>query len=337
MKLTSVVRRSIVTLMVAAVVGCTAAPRVRPVKGGDVNEGAGSITQARKFLQGRWSLESFEVFPPGKRAITLKGSGMLNYDEFGNLRIEIRADDQVAQLLRAAGIDIQDGKDLVRRTDDRRHAEPHAQLHPRRPGRRRPGSRPVVAQPPALLGGEGGPAVPVHQGCQRDDPLDGTLEENAVARQRTSAPAYRLRQPQHELIAVVGDDEPEQHRERAEAEAAKGVSGRAKSFPSRLSTAAARGVGGRRETPMKIPYTQTGVRRSAGVLLLAAVTACSGRQEAPPPAAATTPCDGGGDSTRSRRAHPGNGLTVRRSSGSRAPRDGQAVHRRLRRDWSSAA
>ena len=103
-------KRSIVALMLASVAGCTAAPRQRPVKGGDVSEGAGSITQARKFLQGRWSLESFEVFPPGKAPITLNGSGMLNYDEFGNLRVEIRADDQSAQLLRAAGIDIQDGK-----------------------------------------------------------------------------------------------------------------------------------------------------------------------------------------------------------------------------------
>ena len=41
--------------------------------------------------------------------------------------------------------------------------------------------------------------------------------------------------------------------------------------------------------------------------------------------------DAGGDAVRGRSAHPGNGVAVRRPSGSRAARDGQAVHRRLRR------
>ena len=39
----------------------------------------------------------------------LKGPGTLNYDEFGNLQIEIRADQASSDLLRAAGIDIRDG------------------------------------------------------------------------------------------------------------------------------------------------------------------------------------------------------------------------------------
>ena len=77
---------------------------------GPVAEGAGSLTAARKFLQGRWALESFEVFPPGKAPIVLKGAGSLNYDDFGNLQIEIRTDEASADLLRAAGIDIRDGR-----------------------------------------------------------------------------------------------------------------------------------------------------------------------------------------------------------------------------------
>ena len=31
--------------------------------------------------------------PPGKAPIFLKGSGVLNYDDFGNMRMEIRADE----------------------------------------------------------------------------------------------------------------------------------------------------------------------------------------------------------------------------------------------------
>ena len=49
------------------------------------------------------------MFPPGKPPITLKGSGTLNYDQFGNLRIEIRADEKSADLLRAAGVETRDG------------------------------------------------------------------------------------------------------------------------------------------------------------------------------------------------------------------------------------
>jgi hypothetical protein len=89
--------------------GCTAAPRQRPVELGPVGEGAGSLTAARKFLEGRWTLESFEVYPPGKAPIVLKGSGTLTYDEFGNLKMDIRADQASSDLLRAAGIDIRDG------------------------------------------------------------------------------------------------------------------------------------------------------------------------------------------------------------------------------------
>ena len=50
------------------------------------------------------------MFPPGKAPIVVKGQGSLNYDEFGNLQIEIRADQATSDLLRAAGIDIRDGR-----------------------------------------------------------------------------------------------------------------------------------------------------------------------------------------------------------------------------------
>lgn len=82
------------------------APRARPIKGGPVDEGAGSLTTARKYLEGRWLLQSFDVYPPGEAPITLKGAGTLTYDDFGNLAMEIRADQAASDLLRAAGIDI---------------------------------------------------------------------------------------------------------------------------------------------------------------------------------------------------------------------------------------
>ena len=107
--LRSALKQSVAALVMVAAAGCAAAPRVRNVEGGDVNEGAGTVAAARKFLQGRWALESFEVFPPGKPPIVLKGEGSLNYDEFANLRIDIRTDQKTSDLLRSAGIDTNDG------------------------------------------------------------------------------------------------------------------------------------------------------------------------------------------------------------------------------------
>ena len=105
----SVCKWSVLAVVLASAAGCLGGPRQRPVKGGPVDEGPESITAARKFLEGRWALEEFHVFPPGKPAITLTGSGSLNYDEFGNLRIEIRADEKSADLLRAEGVEMKDG------------------------------------------------------------------------------------------------------------------------------------------------------------------------------------------------------------------------------------
>jgi hypothetical protein len=99
----------ILTVGLIPAAACTGSPSQRPVKLGPVAEGAGSLTAARKFLEGRWTLESFEIYPAGKPPMTLKGSGTLTYDDFGNLRMEIRADQAASDALRAAGIDIRDG------------------------------------------------------------------------------------------------------------------------------------------------------------------------------------------------------------------------------------
>jgi hypothetical protein len=92
-----------------ALAGCAAAPRTRPVKMGDVDTGPGTLTAARKYLEGRWSLLSFEVHPPGKDPIQLKGSGTLNYDAYSNLDIEIRTDPETGARLGQAGITLDQG------------------------------------------------------------------------------------------------------------------------------------------------------------------------------------------------------------------------------------
>ena len=97
-----------IVLVVAAASGCRGAAGENPPKGGPVETGKGSLTTARKFLEGRWSLESFQVLPPGKPSVNLKGQGTLVYDDFGNLDVQIRTDEQSADALRAAGIEIHD-------------------------------------------------------------------------------------------------------------------------------------------------------------------------------------------------------------------------------------
>jgi len=81
----------------------------RTPKGGAVDTGPGTLAAAREFLKGRWLLESFEVRLPNEPIVTLKGGGILTYDEVGNLSMNIRADEKSSDILRAGGVDIRDG------------------------------------------------------------------------------------------------------------------------------------------------------------------------------------------------------------------------------------
>jgi hypothetical protein len=103
------VKRVLIVSATVIAAACAPAPRQRPVELGPVDTGAGSLTEARKYLEGLWTLESFEVYPPGKGPVPLKGTGTLVYDDFGNLKMDIRADEASADVLRAAGIEIADG------------------------------------------------------------------------------------------------------------------------------------------------------------------------------------------------------------------------------------
>jgi len=99
----TIVMRVIVLLALAAT-GCTAPA------GAPVATGPGTLQAARKYLEGRWTLISFEVSPPNTAPIQLKGQGTLSYDAFGNLDMQIRvSDDRVADELARAGVPLTDG------------------------------------------------------------------------------------------------------------------------------------------------------------------------------------------------------------------------------------
>jgi hypothetical protein len=76
---------------------------------GPVDKGPGTLTAARKYLEGRWTLLSYEIFPPGEKPVRLEGKGTLFYDDFGNLEMDIRVDGKTALVLEGVGIPTTDG------------------------------------------------------------------------------------------------------------------------------------------------------------------------------------------------------------------------------------
>jgi hypothetical protein len=102
-------RAAILAGVLAAAVACAASDRQRPISMGPVPTGAGTTSSARKFLEGRWILESATITPPGAQAIAIKGTGVLTYDDFGNMEMNIKTDEASSDLLRAGGIAITDG------------------------------------------------------------------------------------------------------------------------------------------------------------------------------------------------------------------------------------
>lgn len=100
-----------IAFVVLAIVlpACAAAPRTRPVELGSVDTGAGTLAQARMYLKGRWNLQSFTLTPPGQAPVTMVGSGFLDYDDFGNLEMELRPDAASARRLEQAGMPVEGG------------------------------------------------------------------------------------------------------------------------------------------------------------------------------------------------------------------------------------
>ena len=70
------------------VTGCTAAPRVRPVKMGDVDTGAQSMEAVRQQLKGTWQLVSLEVASPSGALTPAQANGQLTFDDYGNLAMK---------------------------------------------------------------------------------------------------------------------------------------------------------------------------------------------------------------------------------------------------------
>ena len=82
----------------------------KPIGRGPVDTGAGTLAAARKYLEGRWELLSFEVPCPGRDAIQLNGDGTLLFHGIGTLAMESRTAETTGQALSEAGIPNEKGR-----------------------------------------------------------------------------------------------------------------------------------------------------------------------------------------------------------------------------------
>ena len=91
-----------------------ASPPSQRIRLGTVDKGPGTLSAARKYLEGRWDLVSYDLFPPDKEAVQLKGKGTLIYDDFGNLEMDVRVDEETARTLDELGIRTNNGTLLTK-------------------------------------------------------------------------------------------------------------------------------------------------------------------------------------------------------------------------------
>jgi hypothetical protein len=91
-------------MVVLAAAACAPASWRRPPTLGTIDTGPGSLTEARTYLKGRWTLLSWRFFPADQPPLELDGSGTLLYDAFGNMDIEIRVDEATGEFLDREGI-----------------------------------------------------------------------------------------------------------------------------------------------------------------------------------------------------------------------------------------
>jgi hypothetical protein len=83
MKLQRAIPAFAVTVVLSS---CAPAPIYKPIKGGDVDTGPGTLESVRRQFEGTWALTSYEIYQNGKRQ-RVPATAQLKYDEFSNLTI----------------------------------------------------------------------------------------------------------------------------------------------------------------------------------------------------------------------------------------------------------
>jgi hypothetical protein len=99
-------RRSLVGLLCLAIAvsACAARERQRPLQTSRIEQGAGTLEEARKALEGRWELMTLNVATADGRKAAIEATGLLTSDAFGRLAIEYRMSDAGQKTLEGMGI-----------------------------------------------------------------------------------------------------------------------------------------------------------------------------------------------------------------------------------------
>jgi hypothetical protein len=84
--------------------GCAASARQRPVEGAPVATSGATLENARRALQGTWTLVSLNVTGPDGRKTAVEASGTLVSDAFGNLSVEYRMSPGGQKMLQSIGV-----------------------------------------------------------------------------------------------------------------------------------------------------------------------------------------------------------------------------------------
>jgi hypothetical protein len=91
----------VVACAAAALAACAGGTRSRPIPTSPVED---TITLARKRLEGRWVLQSLQVFSPDGKKADVDATGILTSDQFGGLQIEYRMSDAGQREMKGLGI-----------------------------------------------------------------------------------------------------------------------------------------------------------------------------------------------------------------------------------------
>ena len=91
-------------LFAAVLAGCASAPLDRPLPTSKVDTGMGTLTDARSRLSGTWTLVSLDLFPPGEPPIHGAATGIMSYDEYSNLKVDLRLTPASVKLAQKIGI-----------------------------------------------------------------------------------------------------------------------------------------------------------------------------------------------------------------------------------------
>jgi len=100
-------------VLVPLIAGCSSAPRKRPVKGGEVNTGPGSVESTRRQLTGTWELVEALVYDASGKSTVRKATGRLTYDEYGNLSIGAKLEDTDQVATSVSGLFAYSGRAVI--------------------------------------------------------------------------------------------------------------------------------------------------------------------------------------------------------------------------------